>query len=68
MYINSHGQFTRKCLVQAGHTVKPGHPIWATSYVTAAQENLQVEAEESYLPALRFQMVKNQLDFSEVYV
>ena len=65
-----HDQCTGKCLVQAGQKketilLSQDIPIWATSYVTAAQENLQVEAEKSYY-LLRFQMVKNQLDFSEV--
>lgn len=50
-----HDQCTGKCLVQAGQKkviilLSWDILIWATSYiiVTAAQENLQVEAEESY--------------------
>ena len=48
-----HDQCTEKCLVQAGQKkeiilLSRDIPIRATSFVTAAQENLQVEAEESY--------------------
>lgn len=48
-----HDQCTEKCLVQASQKkeiilLSRDIPIRATSFVTAAQENLQVEAEESY--------------------
>ena len=61
-----HDQCTEKCLVQAGQkkeiiVLSRDIPIWATSYIIMSLLHKRT------CKLLRFQMVKKQLDFSEVY-
>ena len=68
-----HDQCTGKCLGQAGQKkeiilLSRDIPIWATSYIIMSllHKRTYKLMPRSPIVCFRFQMVKNQLDFSEV--
>ena len=65
-----HDQCTGKCLVQAGQKeiilLSRDIPIWATSYNCMLHKRTCKLRPRSPITCFRFQMVKKQLDFSEV--
>ena len=69
-----HDQCTEKCLVQAGQKkeiilLSRDIPIWDTSYIIMSLLHKRTckLRPRSPITCCRFQMVKNQLDFSEVF-